>query len=495
MYTYKTEILAFFAWALVMIFEILGARIFWPYIGNSLFVWTSIIAVVLGALASWYYHGWVVADKWVWDHYIWRLFLISWVSFLVLYVIKDPILVTLSSSIWDIRFSSFLLSLLLLSPSSYVLGMIPPILIKNSLANLETWGHTIGRLGSIGTIGSIAGTLWAGFFLLPFFWVNTLILMLALFCIFLSLYISPRKDIYLSIIFIILTFFAYLYEYQVEQRLRAQNIFTYNSPYSRIEVIDGETIWWQKVRRLLVDNINHAGKYLDSDELIFPYTRYYDLFSILHPQAKNVVMLWGAAYSTPQHFLKKYPDKYIDVVEIDPKMTEIAKTHFWLKEDPRLKIIHQDGRVFLNQNTKKYDAILWDAFGSFFSVPYQLTTLETVEKKYETLTGDGVVILNIIWSLQGKKSQFIQAEYNTYKAIFPEVFLIPVTDKYDTSIVQNIILVAMKNPSILQTLDPEKIPSELRWYLTKKVYLPKNNTPLLTDNFAPVDYYIKELAR
>jgi len=478
-----------------MVFEILWARIFWPYIGNSLFVWTSIIAVVLGALAAGYYHGWVIADRWVWDRYIARLFLLSGVSFIILYVVKDTVLITLSASVRDIRLSSFLLSFLLLAPSSYILGMIPPILIKNELKNLETWGHTIGRLGSIGTVWSICWTLWAGFFLLPYFWVNTLLLLLALSCILLSVYISPKKDRLLISIFILLILLSYIYEYQVEARLASQNTFVYNSPYSRIEVRDSTLLSGERVRNLFVDNITHAGKYIEYDELLHEYTKHYDLFSILTPEAQKVVMIGGAAYSYPQHFLRKYPEKSIDVVEIDEQMTEIAKKHFWLKENPRLTSIHQDGRVFLNQNTKQYDAILWDAFGSFFSVPYQLTTLETVERKYNSLSENGVVLLNIIWSLKWEKSRFITAQYQTYKAIFPEVFLVPVRDKFDTERTQNIMLVALKNPNILQTLDSQNISDELRWYLANKTYLPESDIPLLTDNFAPIDYYIKELAK
>ena len=492
---YKTEILAFFAWALVMVFEILWARIFWPYIGNSLFVWTSIIAVVLWALAAGYYHGWVIADKWAWEKFISRLFLVSSVTFLLLYVYKDAILLSVSMSITDIRLSSFLLSLILLAPSSYLLGMIPPILIKNELKNLETWGRTVGRLGSIGTIWSIIWTLATGFFLLPYFWVNTLILLLAVSCLALSLYTFLRWDIFLRFIFSSLIILASLHEYIDQQVLRSNDIHIYNSPYSRIEVSDAVLNNGRMVRNLYVDNVTHAGKYLDSDELLYPYTKYYHLFSPLFPEAQKVLMLWGAAYSYPQDFLLKYPEKYIDVVEIDSQMTYIAKKHFWLVDNPRLRTFHQDGRVFLNRNTETYDAILWDAFGSFFSVPYQLTTLETVERKYDSLSENWVVLLNIIWALEWDKARFIEAQYNTYKAVFPEVFLLPVSDPYDTSLVQNIMLIALKNPLSLQTLDSETVSQEHRDFLSRKTFLPKNTTPLLSDNFAPVDYYIKALAR
>jgi spermidine synthase len=48
----------------------------------------------------------------------------------------------------------------------------------------------------------------------------------------------------------------------------------------------------------------------------------------------------------------------LDVIEIDPKITKIAKEHFRLETSAQLEIHHQDARVFLNTNTSKYDAIL-----------------------------------------------------------------------------------------------------------------------------------------
>ena len=51
----RPELVAFASGALVMIFEILGSRVVGPYIGTSLFVWTSLIAFILGALSLGHY--------------------------------------------------------------------------------------------------------------------------------------------------------------------------------------------------------------------------------------------------------------------------------------------------------------------------------------------------------------------------------------------------------------------------------------------------------
>jgi spermidine synthase len=61
-----------------------------------------------------------------------------------------------------------------------------------------------------------------------------------------------------------------------------------------------------------------------------------------------------------------------------------------------MKIVNEDGRVFLNAASPGvYDAVLMDAFGSLFSVPYQLTTIEAVRHIDRVLDADGVVIFNL----------------------------------------------------------------------------------------------------
>lgn len=84
----------------------------------------------------------------------------------------------------------------------------------------------------------------------------------------------------------------------------------------------------------------------------------------------------------------------------------------------------------------------------------------------------------------------MQAEYLTYKQIFPEVFIMPISSTQSEA-VQNIILVAAKNPETLEFTHQNQ---ELQSFLDRKTYLNIDaNTKILTDNYAPVDYYISML--
>lgn len=265
-----------------------------------------------------------------------------------------------------------------------------------------------------------------------------------------------------------------------------------DTAYNRIWIhddIDKITNFPTKV--MGINNENHSVMFLDSNALVNQYTKYYDLANHFNPGFKKTLLFGGAGYSYPKYFLDKYPEANIDVVEIDPEVTEIAKKYFNLKENPRLNIYHEDGRVYLNKTQEKYDVIFGDAFSSRYSIPYQLTTKEAVQKKYNILNENGVVILNIISAIEGEKGDFLKAEYLTYKNIFPQVYLFTVKEKNDGRQRQNLILVALKSDKKANTnsQDPE-LNSYLQNLWAKEI---NTNLPVLTDDYAPVDYYIRKI--
>ena len=210
------------------------------------------------------------------------------------------------------------------------------------------------------------------------------------------------------------------------------------------------------------------------------YLRYYDLFEYFNKNAENTLLIGGAAYTYPIHYLKKYENKNIDVVEIDNKMTQIAAEQFGLDiNEPRLKIYSQDGRSYLNYSENKYDTILIDAFkGS--NVPFELTTYEALISAKNMLNENGMVLTNIISSLTGTDAKFIEYEYATYQKIFEEVRLFRV-DNVEEETKQNLILVGIKG-------NPEKNEEKLKEYsefLSMEVTNFFTDKQPVTDDYAP----------
>ena len=181
------------------------------------------------------------------------------------------------------------------------------------------------------------------------------------------------------------------------------------------------------------------------------------------------------------HYLNKYQDKTIDVVEIDNKMTQIAKEQFGLNtENERLKIYTQDGRSFLNYNNNKYDAILIDAFKGL-NAPFELTTFEALTNAKNMLNENGIVLTNIVSSIEGKDSKFIKYEYATYKAVFDEVKLYQVKNKNDDE-KQNLILVGFKGKN---EIDESKY-NEYKELLQKELKDFQTDKKIATDDYAPI---------
>ena len=81
------------------------------------------------------------------------------------------------------------------------------------------------------------------------------------------------------------------------------------------------------------------------------------------------------------------------------------------------------------RNTKKYDAILNDAF-SGSSPAKTLTTVEAVRKIKESLNVNGVYLTNVISALEGENSKFLRAEVNTIKQVFKNVYIVPSKKEY-----------------------------------------------------------------
>lgn len=469
-----------------MIFELVGSRVLGPYFWTSVFVWTSLIGVILWSLSIWYFLWWKIADKKVSFETLSFILFISAIFISLMIFLKWILLNFLQDNIIDIKTSSIIASIILFSPTSILLWMVSPYAVKLKLNDLNNSWSIVWNLYAISTTWSIFWTFLSWFYLIPFLGTNKLLFILSIILIINSVLIFPKKKLIFKLFTIFLIFINLFLFNEFNNK-----IIDVDTVYNRIWIYDYFNTKEDKLARIMwINNENHSSMFLNSDELVNEYTKYYHLAKHFNPDFKTTLMFWWAWYSFPKDFLNKYPKATIDVVEIDPKITELAKKYFNLKDNPNLNIFHEDWRVFLNKTQNKYDVIFWDAFSSHYSIPYQLTTKEAIQKKYNILNEDWIVILNIISSLEWEKNDFLRAEYKTYKSIFPQVFLFPVSNPYNSDKVQNIILVALKSNKNYNFSSKYTTLNEFLKHLRKNEI--DTNIPILTDDFAPVDYYINK---
>lgn len=483
------EIVVFTSGALVMIYEIIGSRILAPFIGTSTYVWTSLIGVILGSLSLGYYIGGKTADRNPNLQILAAVMFFAGAFLSATILFHNVVLSTISQISLGLALKSIVAALILFAPASVLFGFVTPYAVRLKMNAVEDAGKTVGRLYALSTVGSILGTFLAGFVLLPTVGSIRALYLIAGILFALSFLIAPfalsSAKLFFLIMFPAAIAFNEVYGYMM---FRTFELRDFDTHYNRLQIyntIDKRTK--QPIRVLITDPLStQSAMFLDSDELALNYSKYYHLLRYFKPDFQNTLIIGGAAYSFPKEYLRMYPGKKIDVVEIDSRMTQIAREFFRLQDNPNLNIIHDDGRIFLNKNEKKYDAIFVDAFNSMYSIPFQLTTAEAVNRMNMSLKDDGVVLLNMVSAIEGKGSMFLQAEYKTFAETFPHVYLFRAEPEKPLNITQNLILVAAKTDKTSDVAD-EKISALLKDKYETAI---DSNLPTLTDDFAPVEYYI-----
>lgn len=485
---YRYEIAVFLASFSIMVFEIVGSRVMGPYFGTSLQIWTLLIGIVLGSISLGYIWGGRKANDGATVSFFSRLYLFAGMTLAVTLLLRDIIISVILIGKLPFLVAAFVTTILLFGPTSFFLGAITPYAMTLKGQEEKRLGILVGNLSAISTIGSIVGTFAAGLILIPLFGTTSiligLIVLLLLVGVGLFLPKTGGQIGSLGVTFLlVLSYSVYYYSFR-----DAANPLDVDTQYNRVLLYTVTNTEGNKVRILGINNENHSAMYLESNELVNEYTKYYDLFSLAVPNAQRVLMLGGAGYSYPKHALEKYPHLSLDVVEIDPGVTALARKYFRLVDDPRLTIYHQDARIFLNNPPRKYDAILGDAFGSRYAVPFHLTTKEAMEKIYAALSEEGIFIMNVISAQEGSGSRYLHAQVKTLQEVFPYVTTFKVLPEAK-EIYQNIMIIASKSPFPTVSTD-----EYFNSFLQNRFDSNSSSQQgiVLTDEYAPVEKMLYE---
>ena len=484
--TYKLEATVFICGAMTMVLELIAARILSPYVGSSNLIWTSIIGIMLTCMSLGYWAGGKVADKKQDIKDLSQFILIAAITTSLIPIFETIIVDFLAQNLQQLIIVAIISATFLFGIPSFMLATVSPIAVKLKNNQEQEVGTVSGKISSLSTIGSIIGTFLAGFILIPKIGVSNIILGSSILLLLVSAITYPTKNKKYIIGFIISLIAIILLNITGKYLFKKQNpdiIKDVDSEYSRIWVKEQVNLSTNKIHKTLqVDTGLESHINEETGEMGAQYLQYYDLFEYYNKNAKNALIIGGAAYTYPTHYLKKYKNNTIDVVEIDPKMTEIAEQEFNLDtKNPNLKINHQDGRSFLNYSQNTYDVILIDAFKGL-NAPFELTTYEAMTKAKERLKENGLIITNIISSLEGKDAKFLEHEYATYKKVFDNVKLFKVNSQVEKTTKMNLILIGLKgNPQINDDLK-----DEYQTLLQNEITNYKTNASISTDDLAPI---------
>lgn len=445
-----------------MILELIASRLLSPYFWNSNIVRTSVIWIILLSSSLWSYLWGVVADKKYKERSLKLILIMTSLVVFIIPFIQWFVLSSISNSIPSIKLWAILSTILLFFIPSFCMGTVNPIILKLKLENIHTAWKTAGTISAIWTIWAIIWTFLGWFVLVPNFWSNNIIFVLTiilLITIFLVNFNIKEKSNIFVIVMAIISYIAFVWfsawnigkEDYILSWIK-DTVISYDTEYWSVRIYN----WlknWENIRMLNIDGWFESATFTDEGkeyELVFDYTKYYNKMFNANIDINNVLLIWWGWYSYPKYYISHYPSKKMDVVEIDSKITEIAKKYFYLNKliqdfdlinSKRLNLINEDGRTYLNDNDIEYDAILNDAF-SGDNPAKTLTTLENIRNIKKSLKKNWVYLTNIISSLEWEKSKFLRAEVNTMKKVFNNVYIIPCSYKDNPYIHQNTMVIA-----------------------------------------------------
>ncbi len=454
----RLKLQVFICGAVVMALEMVGSRILAPYFGSTIFVWGSLIGIVLTALSAGYYVGGKIADKRP-DFGTFCLIILTSGVFVLLIPVITPVAfdLTISLNLGE-RYSPLMASAAILTMPSFLLGTVSPYAIRLAAKNISDLGNVAGKLYSLSTAGSILGTFVTAFVLIPEIGIIRILQLLGVILVGLSLFGLRGKAQALLIFFLIL--FAFL----APPTSISPNVMMFKLTLNDV-ILEKETLYHHmvilegidpfhggKVRTMLLDDHFHSATDLnDPQRIVYPYNYYFHMGFVFNPNITDVLFIGGGGFSGPKRFLADYPRVNVDVVEIDGEVIEAARRYFDVKEDPRLRIFNEDGRMYLLKSEKKYDLIVLDAYSRTY-VPFHLMTLEFFREVSRDLRSNGIVISNLISSLTGPYSELFKAEYNTITQVFSNIYVFEAGGHaaqaprdYETT--QNLALVATRGPN------------------------------------------------
>ena len=393
--THSLLIVVFLCGAVLMALEMVGSRILAPTFGNTVFVWGSLIGVFLGALSLGYLVGGWLADRTPSFFVLGMIIAGAGVIILVVPLYAPACCRWVDGLKPGRSINPLFASVLLFFVPSVLLGMVSPFSVRLQARTVATVGNVAGRLYALSTLGSIAGTLIATFWMIPSFGTPVLAKALGVALIAASLLaIVPRLvaqlasrrfggSVATSLVVGLAVLLTVVHsptfipldagEFLIAER---------DSPYQHIGIVLrppkprlGQPGWSIRMMfdkyiesEILVEPCKPddpgaiaievlqrgASRKGDTDasadeppkapshiRITDPYTsgaKYTDMlhlpflfFKAQDYTPRNCLIVGGGGGVVPTVFRKAYPDLEIDVVEIDPVVLEMAKRFFAFK--------------------------------------------------------------------------------------------------------------------------------------------------------------------
>ena len=221
--------------------------------------------------------------------------------------------------------------------------------------------------------------------------------------------------------------------------------------FGEAEVFTLETDEGVAVRVLYVAGGFQSATYFGEKrfEPVFEYYRAIDQVFDAGRPVRRMLMIGGGAFSYPKHLLMSEDPRLkaasIDVVEIDPAIVDIARSHFFLDEverehgpegSGRLGVMVADGAQVLRLTADgAYDVVINDSFSGTDPTDGLLAP-ELLHEAKRAMTPGGLYVVNMVAETPEEARSFAQA----VRTAFSYAYLLPCPDEEFDGSSNNLLL-------------------------------------------------------
>lgn len=386
---------SFFEGAAVMVIELLGAKIIAPFYGTSLYVWSSVLGVTLAALATGYYVGGWLSQKYKSTYPLYLVLGLGAVLTVLAPRMAPSIMVATAEM--GVRAGSFVSVLLYLLPPVACMGMVSPLITQLINSTKDNAGKSAGTVYAISTVGGILATFLAGFYLIPELGISaTSWLVGGVLAAISILGLAAQKRMVPALGLLLLGMVTVLFPSQSSSKNASVTIQYQSSGILGEWTVVDQVVTYQdgeplSTRQLLLNGVDQTYTEVGNEPVsMWMYPHRLSALAGIKPAGSRALLLGMGGGSIAHNLLQLGFE--LDIVELDNRIPFIAER--WFGYDPAsANLVIDDARRFINETTEKYDLIIFDLVSGEVQ-PWHIFTQEGLQSARNVLTEDALVIVN-----------------------------------------------------------------------------------------------------
>lgn len=153
--------------------------------------------------------------------------------------------------------------------------------------------------------------------------------------------------------------------------------------------------------------VQSAMRIKDPFALELVYSRGMMCFLLFNPEVKQTLSIGLGGGSIPKYMHTYCPLIASKVIEINPKIIQVARSQFFLPEnDERLQVVEGDGLHYLAEHENATEVLLIDAFDGN-GIPPNFCSQDFFDQCATTLSANGILAINL-WGSDKKFDIYLQ---------------------------------------------------------------------------------------